>query len=65
MFANWLQVNTLTVDTDTGAPAWDASQFYNIGDLVNYNGAQYRCITSHQANSTWTPSAAHSLWTLI
>ena len=32
------------------------------GDLRTYGGAVYRCVQGHTPNASWTPTAAHSLW---
>lgn len=35
------------------------------GDIVTYQGAEYRCLQSHTSQAGWTPSAVPALWLLI
>lgn len=52
---------------ETGLPTaspWSPTGVYAVDALVTYGGKTYRCILAHTANSTWTPTAAASLWTL-
>ena len=46
----------------TQAQPWSATQYYNVGDLVSYQGNVYQCTIAHQAEATWTPAVAPSLW---
>lgn len=46
-------------------PEWSDSYDYSTGDIVNYDGALYRCVQSHTSQASWTPTAAPSLWTAI
>jgi hypothetical protein len=41
---------------------WNANKFHRLGDVVNYQGGVYKCITAHQGQVDWTPGAAVSLW---
>ena len=36
--------------------------YYNVGDLVSYEGNLYQCVIAHQAEESWDPADAHSLW---
>ncbi|NEA26887.1 carbohydrate-binding protein [Actinomadura bangladeshensis] len=49
---------------DPGDPSgtWAAGTVYQVGDVVTYNGASYRCIQAHQAQPGWTPAAVPALW---
>lgn len=38
---------------------------YELGDRRTYNGILYRCITAHEAQESWNPADAHSLWTKV
>lgn len=44
---------------------WDATKFYNVNDVVTYQGITYQCTIAHQAQASWTPDAAVSLWKQI
>lgn len=44
---------------------WSSDASYSTGDLRQYNGFPYRCLQSHDANETWTPSDAPSLWARV
>lgn len=52
--------------TPTPAPAtpsaWNPTQYYAVGALVSYEGHVYECTIAHQAQASWTPTAAVSLW---
>lgn len=51
--------------TSASAPAWTANKSYTVGDLVTYNRATYRCVQSHKSLTTWEPSNAPALWSLV
>jgi hypothetical protein len=44
---------------------WTAGVAYGVGDMVTYQGATYECLQAHTSISTWTPTAAVSLWKAI
>lgn len=44
---------------------WDSTSTYAVGDRRIYNGTLYRCLTTHSAQSEWTPDTAPSLWTKV
>lgn len=44
---------------------WRAGVHYRVGDMVVYEGIQYRCLQEHTAISVWTPNVAHALWERI
>lgn len=45
---------------------WSAdSVAYIKDDIRRFEGKLYRCVQPHTSQSTWTPSAAVSLWTEI
>lgn len=42
---------------------WDANgHHYSSGDKVKYDGDKYICLQSHNSQSDWAPTVAHSLW---
>ncbi|KAK5822286.1 C2 domain-containing protein [Linnemannia elongata] len=42
---------------------WDAhGRHYSAGDKVKYDGDKYICLQSHNSQSDWAPTVAHSLW---
>lgn len=45
-------------------PVW-TPRAYAVGDRVRYNGELYRCLIAHEANETWNPADAVSLWALV
>ncbi|GAB0106525.1 hypothetical protein JMUB6875_55110 [Nocardia sp. JMUB6875] len=53
--------------TTTPVPAaWQQGLRYNVGDVVSYNGSQYRCIQAHTADAPdWTPPNTPALWQKI
>ena len=48
---NWLNVWTPTVDAVGGSPA--VTQYYDLGDIVIYNGITYACIEKHIAANSY------------
>lgn len=60
----WIEV---TDDEEPGGvPEWSGlGVSYAEGDIVTYEGQEYRCRQPHQSQPGWTPSAAASLWLLI
>ena len=46
-------------------PAWRAGVAYAEGERVRHNGELYRVITAHEAQDTWTPGAAPSLFARV
>jgi chitinase len=44
-------------------PAWDGNSHpYIVGDLVTYNGRDYRCQQAHTSQPDWNPVATPALW---
>ena len=41
---------------------WDPSSHYSAGDRVRYDGKLWKCREEHDAQESWTPADAHSLW---
>lgn len=35
---------------------------YFTGDIVKYNGNNYKCVQSHRSQSDWIPSSVRALW---
>lgn len=46
-------------------PEWNSNSEYAKGDRVQYIAKLYKCLAPHQAQPTWTPDAAPSLWAEI
>ena len=55
----------LAVECAAMFPWWDATAHYKVGDRVRYGELLYKCLTEHDAQETWTPDAAPSLWVRI
>ncbi len=43
-------------------PKWSGSTSYQAGDRVRYDDVLYKCLQNHDAQPTWTPTDAPSLW---
>ena len=41
---------------------WDPTKFYKVSDIVTFQGHKYQCTIAHQAQASWTPGTAASLW---
>jgi chitinase len=49
--------------TATGLyPAWVPNHAYAVGDLVSYNGHNYRCLQAHTSMVGWEPPNVPALW---
>ena len=46
-------------------PVWQTSTNYAAGDRVRYGGVLYRRLQGHEAQDTWTPADAPSLWARV
>jgi chitodextrinase len=46
-------------------PAWHAGHTYAHGDRVRHEGVLYDCLQAHDAQETWAPGMAPSLWALV
>ena len=45
--------------------AWQENVSYKIGDIVSYNGSNYKCIQAHTSIVTWAPGIyTQALWKL-
>ena len=44
---------------------WNATVHYEKDDIRRYQGDLYRCKQAHDAQETWNPKDAHSLWVRI
>ncbi|GAA5787216.1 hypothetical protein YWS52_35430 [Chitiniphilus shinanonensis] len=72
--ANWTPPATPALWTHVGAlqPAptpvpWQIGSFYQIGEMVLYQGIAYRALASHTTHpgSDWTPLNAPTLWSPV
>ena len=41
---------------------WSTGVYYNVNDLVTYNGNTYKCLQAHTSQAGWTPSGVPALW---
>ena len=44
---------------------WNPIEQYKVGDRIRHNGVLYKCLTAHNAQQDWAPSAAPSLWAQV
>lgn len=62
------QATTLTDEQALEVPEMFAKwepRAYAKDERVRYDGKLYRCIQAHDANETWNPADAVSLWALV
>lgn len=45
--------------------SWQSNRHYASGDVVRRGEALYRCLIEHDAQPSWTPEDASSLWAKI
>src|SRR5579883_1527360 len=49
----------------SGVAAWSGNNVaYSIGQLVTYNGSEYKCIQAHTSEPNWDPVDVPALWSL-
>jgi len=41
---------------------WEENKYYNVGDVVVYEGYKYKNIQSHRSQADWTPDVTPALW---
>lgn len=46
-------------------PEWAADGSYAAGDRVRHDGELYRCLQAHDAQESWSPDVAASLWARV
>ena len=46
-------------------PHWNEDAHYDVNYRVQYNDTVYKCLQEHDAQSTWTPTDAPSLWAKV
>ncbi len=46
-------------------PQWRPNIRVKVGDRLTYNGVLYRCLQEHDAQESWTPVDAPSLWAKV
>lgn len=46
-------------------PHWSSDAHYDVNYRVQYNDVVYKCLQSHDAQPTWTPTDAPSLWAKV
>lgn len=55
-----------TTDEGTVTPGpegeWKVGVNYKVGEVVTYEGKQYRCLQAHPSMAHWAPSMAPALW---
>ncbi len=61
----------LTADDQTALagkdlyPLWNETATYEKDQRVRFNNDLYKCLQSHTAQATWTPTDAPSLWAKV
>lgn len=46
-------------------PLWNETAIYKKDQRVRFNNVLYKCLQSHTAQGTWTPTDAPSLWAKV
>jgi hypothetical protein len=44
--------------------AWAYPVTYTVGQIRQYSGKLYKCVTAHTSQADWTPDSAASLWAI-
>jgi len=61
-----LPTGALAQASCTGVPAWSGNSVaYSVGQLVTYNGSEYKCLQAHTSQPAWDPADVPALWSLI
>jgi chitodextrinase len=48
-----------------GEDGWQENVSYQIGDIVEHNGSEYKCIQDHTSQADYSPKDSVSLWRLL
>lgn len=65
------KIQAVTLDDETAVlvpnlfDIWSDSKHYEKDERVTYNGTLYKCLQAHDAQATWTPTDAPSLWAKV
>ncbi len=56
--------NNETAQQDNNAVCWKEGESYKAGEIVTYNGKEYKCLANHTAweGTNWNPSSTPTLW---
>ena len=46
-------------------PLWNETAIYKKDQRVRFNNVLYKCLQSHTAQATWTPTDTPSLWAKV
>ncbi len=61
-----LPTGALAQASCTGVPAWSPNSVaYSVGQLVTYNGSEYKCLQAHTSQAAWDPADVPALWSLV
>src|SRR3984957_17325860 len=61
-----LPTGALAQASCTGVPAWSGNSVaYSVGQLVTYNGSEYKCLQAHTSQPAWDPADVPALWSLV
>ena len=45
-----------------GGGTWQANHAYHVGDVVSFNGHNYKCLQAHTSQVGWEPPNVPALW---
>lgn len=57
--------DTAALDNVELFPTWEADYSYKAGDRVRFAGVLYACLQDHNAQPSWNPADAASLWARV
>lgn len=49
----------------SSAPQWQIGVQYKVGDIVTFNGINYKCNIAHGSMESWSPQHTSALWTAL
>lgn len=58
-------ITFIVLVTPAQAADWAVGIYYNVGDIVTYNGDSYQCLQAHTSQSNWKPPNTPALWQLV
>ncbi len=64
IWRNYISATTKASSNPTTG-SWAPNTAYKVGDIVSYNGKNYKCIQAHTSLVGWEPSNVPALWVLI
>lgn len=60
--SGWSKTILVQTKSESDVEEWGANILYKSGDIVSYEGVNYRCIQTHTSLVGWEPINTPTLW---